>query len=506
MQLTIFLDRRIPEERLELLRYAWALIARSLRMSARITDGPTGERADRGETCIIFYGLEEETTKGEYHLFVPYEELTWPFQVKYLEGIPVLFGRREPLFLAYGRRLGFDAVSAVFSLISCEEERAACRTDELGRHVIGDSLFARLKLYDRPLANTYIEVLRRKIEEVSPARHVPEKAPFAIALSHDVDTLSRYSVTAFRNNLVSALHSREFASRTKLAAYAGVSLAAAAFKYVLRPRDARFLDEFCTLESTYGARSTFFLLPPRVHSASRLDEPHSYSEKVVYGKRWHEFAHAIRMVKDSGWEIGLHAGIGSFCDPLLLDRQRKALETIVGGRIWSVRHHLLQFNANDTWEAQERVRIEYDSTYGFNDHVGFRSCFCHPYKPFSLTKKREINVWEIPLVIQDKALFRMGGSYEEMLDTCLRALKEVQKWGGVAALLWHSDAVRVRRYPRLFDLYRSLLEWASQQSAFIGSIADAGDWWKAQMPEVRITHGAGSDAMSPRRVSAGWRA
>jgi hypothetical protein len=103
----------------------------------------------------------------------------------------------------------------------------------------------------------------------------------------------------------------------------------------------------------------------------------------------------------------------------------------------------------------------------FADHEGFRCGTCHPYRPFDLERNREIDLWEVPLVVMDGTLrqYRRLGPDEavtrivELADRC----REVE---GVFTLLWHNSSLEG--------------EWAGWGEAYeraVGALASvASDW------------------------------
>ncbi|MGD0229048.1 MAG: polysaccharide deacetylase family protein [Syntrophorhabdales bacterium] len=488
MRLIISLDSRLPDGKLARAAYTWELIARSLGISAEVTDQENGGRRNGDHVFRIRHGIGDPSPRRDWDLFVPYEEIDGSIRVKYPSGPPLADGGRcEPGSLLEDGRAGFDVASLIFHLVSGMEELVSGRVDDLGRHITAGTFFHEHALYGRPLVDMYIGLIGEAIRRTLPAAGFERPRGFAVALSHDVDSLTRFSLTNASNNLLSAVHARGARTRTRSGLAAALSLAAAPLKYLARPAETAFFDRLCSCEERYGARSTFLLLPPRRRPTNPLDSPYSYREMMRYGNRWHSFAKIVGELQRAGWEMGLHAGVDSYRDEDVLMTQKRSVEEVTKRDIRSVRQHRLRFHIPDTWEAQERAGIANDSTCGFNLGLGFRALIAHPYRPFSLKHNRPLGILELPLVIQDKGILRLGWSHEERVRESVKVLDEVKKWGGAAAILWHSDSVNDRRYPALLQTYEEIIDWAISQGAFVGSMSEVEDWWRRRQQQVEVT-------------------
>jgi peptidoglycan/xylan/chitin deacetylase (PgdA/CDA1 family) len=248
-------------------------------------------------------------------------------------------------------------------------------------------------------------------------------------------------------------------------------------------------ERLCQLENKYNVKSTFFFLPPRINPIHYLDRLYAYNEKLFYHKKWTKLKDIISDIYLNGWKIGLHAGLESYCNANILIEQKRSLEKLLSIKLDTVRQHFLRFRNDYTWKVQESANFKCDSTYGFNETIGLRSLFCFPFKPFSISKNMQLNLWEIPLAIQDNALFlhekQNNKSYFEIAK---HLLCEVRKVGGVATLLWHSNTVGSKSYPGWLEVYEEILKWATTEGAFIGSIEEIIDWWEYREKQISVSY------------------
>ena len=272
----------------------------------------------------------------------------------------------------------------------------------------------------------------------------PERAPFAVVLTHDID-FPRMGKTYALATALKALHYGKFSESIKRVV--GVF--------------SKSLDPFVNyrmimdIESRFNAKSTFFFL---------VDD------------KLNEMADEIGSIVDRGWEVGLHTGYFSYDDPLKISNEKSTLEKISGIRVKGVRNHFLRFSTPRTWEILSQF-FEYDSTYGYADHVGFRNGMCHPFKPSTLDGKT-ISIWEIPLTVMDTTFYKyMDADVREAFEWVKLLAEKVRKVNGVITILWHNTTFDELMYGEYAKLYRTLLRFFREQKAWLTSCGELYDYW-----------------------------
>ncbi len=285
-----------------------------------------------------------------------------PARIKYVEGMHLVCGKEEPEYLCSGKELGFDVVSAIFHLVSGQEEYRSGNRDELGRHGESLSFLRRHGVEEQPLVDLYMRFLRQKIVEKAgtPPFHAnwPNGKRFALVLSHDVDTVSAANPTAVRNCVIRAANEKTLSRKMIMSAAAlrralmfPLRFGLAYPRWLTRPD--RGLEMVCRLEERYGVRSTFFVFSPLVRPFHPLDCPYSYEEKIIFGERRVRLTQVLDEISSGGWDIGLHGSVKSHADAAVLGAQKQALEAALGRRVESLRQHYLCFETDRTWLAQE---------------------------------------------------------------------------------------------------------------------------------------------------------
>jgi hypothetical protein len=134
-----------------------------------------------------------------------------------------------------------------------------------------------------------------------------------------------------------------------------------------------------------------------------------------------------------------------------------------------------------TVEVLEQAGFQYDSTFGYNDTVGYRAGTGQVFRPLNASR-----LLEVPLHIQDGAMFypQKSDLTEAEADTlCRRLMDHSVSSGGVLTVLWHDRSHAAERfwgefYERLVARLRAMTPWfcSCQQAA----------QWFAQRRQVRF--------------------
>lgn len=149
------------------------------------------------------------------------------------------------------------------------------------------------------------------------------------------------------------------------------------------------------------------------------------------------------------------------------------------------RVHWLLFD-KDTWKILDEAGYAYDSTFGYNDDVGFRAGTMQPYRPRGCGR-----LVEVPLIIQDGGLF--GGKTwnssddggrgaclcldeEEAMRRCEEVLAYAKQYGGVVTLLWHQVSMAA---PKGWgDYYKALVEKVVADGAWVAPVEEVMRWYE----------------------------
>lgn len=331
-----------------------------------------------------------------------------------------------------------DIVASAAFMLSRAEEINSNKLDAHNRFPATESAAFRHNFLDRPIIDEYAMILQEWIKTVLPGWE-PKPKKFRVQLSHDIDHILRCGTTYETARAIAG----DFIKRRDWRA--GLSNIRPWFHPGKDPYLQGILH-LADLSEQYGFRSHFyFKASEKAPFDTGYDPAHPLLKPLIdhLGERGHE--------------IGFHPGYHTPEDPVRFAREKERLEAAFGRRVTGGRQHYLRFRAPDTWRIWEENGMEYDSTLGYADHEGFRCGTCHPYRPWDIERGREMNLWEVPLIVMDGTLKNYRGMTpergEERILTLARRCKQV---GGVFTLLWHNTAL-FNDWKPWADMYRRVL-------------------------------------------------
>ncbi|HIE04824.1 MAG TPA: hypothetical protein EYP61_08705 [Candidatus Latescibacteria bacterium] len=375
-----------------------------------------------------------------------------------LDGIP-FWGRSEPGKLWEVEKVGEGAYLRIRADVFGNLFQLLARPEEWGRAPFGpEGSFLRTRL-DRPIGDRYIGVLRKAVEEACgaagrPCTYVefwPGGEPFAAFVSHDVDRVHKWTYKRVGYELIRAL-----------------PIPGRVLKVIRSAAGSQDpywnFERIMAIEEDFGVRSTFFFGTGRYE---RRDPSYELSQ----------VEEALRKLVEGGWEVGLHASIGSCRDVLKLREEKEKLEAVVG-KVYGVRQHFLRLAVPETWRVQDKVGFLYDATLGYSRREGFRAGTSLPFFPYDPGGKYEMNVLAIPLTIMDTTFttFRRY-SRSRATDVTRELLREVEESGGVFSALVHQSSLDEDEFPYVSALYVEILKEVKERKAYVARGMDIAKWW-----------------------------
>jgi hypothetical protein len=318
-----------------------------------------------------------------------------------------------------GERPDADELAEAFYDLARIEELGG-RHDEHGRF---RAFSSSLDPLDPPL-----ERLRRRLAVVPPKW---DGAEFAVALTHDVDSVRRWTRIGVRG-AAARLKADVRARRAGPAAREATGLALAPV-HRFRGTDPNWRFEQIVEESRrHGATgSTFFVLGG--HS-----DPHDGPSPEIYERLRPRL---VETLAQNGAELGLHGSYAAARDERLLDEEKQRLESL-GAQLSGHRYHYLRVDPHRNLEPVADLGLRYDSTLGFPDALGFRAGIARPFHPWDLEIDEPLDVVELPLAVMDVTLAEpryLGLSAR----AAWRLLDPLLDWAAANragfAILWHPD-------------------------------------------------------------------
>ncbi len=363
--------------------------------------------------------------------------------------LPLIFHDDAPELITRNNgktRIHFDLFAEVFFWLSGWQECSAENLDHYGRFSWEKSLQHRWGITGKPVVNYYFDLLARMLEIPGTVR---KPKNFRIALTHDIDRVT----SGWQEDCWFCAKNGQMGDAFKIL---GQKLKGAPHW--------QNLEEIAEVERTYQATSSFYFIPRRgtYHNIKHAD----------YDVRQESFREILSRLADNDFEIGLHPSAGSHLD----EKQLMEDVALLGKKPHGGRFHFLMFDNRITPGLLEKAGLEYDSTLGFAEQIGFRNGYCSPFYLYDHQKNCPTSVLELPLVIMDTTLRNtsyMGVNPDDAIEVTLPVIDQIAKFGGAAAVLWHNNMFTDYKYREWKQVYLNLLEELHNRGAILNSAQKA---------------------------------
>lgn len=339
-----------------------------------------------------------------------------------------------------------------------------------------------------PTLDLHIQMLRNWILtagipllEISPT---PAGRDFIVCLTHDIDFAGirrhfcdhtmwgfvyRATIGAIRNAV---------RGRLSLSNLLRCWVAVASLPFVF----VGWVDDFWDPFSWYlavekGLPATYFLIPFKRRAGQKVAGPHPSRRAAAYDVE--DLPQWTKILLQNKCELGVH-GLDAWHSAEKGREELDRITAVTGEPSAGIRMHWL-LGDSKTPSTLENGGFAYDSTWGYNETIGYRA---GTNLVFRLMGTRRF--LELPLHIQDGALFfpdRLNLSETEAEQRCQSLVENAKRSGGVLTLLWHDRSHAPERfwggfYSKLVKSLRSLNVW-------FGTGAEVVNWF-AERREVRF--------------------
>jgi hypothetical protein len=358
-------------------------------------------------------------------------------------------------------RIGYDLFREIHHLLTEGQPVAHASTPTLELHIA----LLRQLLLDSGVP--FIEVPPR-----------PAGYDFTCCLTHDLDffgirrhrfdrTLAGFIARASGGSLIDWLSGRRpFAEALRNCR----ALASLPFVFLGMQRDFWHpVDDYEAADAE--RRSTYFVIPFKNRPGIASDGPVTPRRAVKYQAS--EVADDLRRAAAGGSEVALH-GIDAWRDTTLGGDEMRQMTQLTNQPTVGVRMHWLWWST-DSPVKLERAGFSYDSTWGYNEAIGYRA---GTSQVFRLVGTRQL--MELPLTIMDTALFypdRMGLRRDEALQRCRDIVTDMHRFGGTLVINWHDRSLAPERL--WGETYQELLRHLSARyQVWFATATEAVDWFR----------------------------
>lgn len=349
-----------------------------------------------------------------------------------------------------------------------------------------------------PALELHIAILRKLIlyagitfVEIPP---VPVGYNFIVSLTHDIDfirirdhkfdhTMLGFLYRAAIGTLIDVLRRKRSIKELYQNWKAVVTLP---FVYLGLVTDYWFkFDRYMELENDVNAKSTFFMIPFKNRAGQKVTGKYAYRRAAKYDVT--DIRGMVKKLVNNRFEVGVH-GIDAWHDTAAAREEKGRIAAISEINRLGIRMHWLCFD-NETFGKLDEAGFAYDSTFGFNDAVGYRAGTSQAFKPIG-TK----NIFELPLHVQDTALFNpkhMSLTKNEAWQLSKDLIDKASVYGGILTILWHDRSLSPERLYE--DFYLKLLAELKIRKVWFATASDICDWFNSRravkFEDVKVSGG-----------------
>ena len=472
-------DMPVIREFFELFKTPWEICRSSKHYDVVLAASTEGSLPDADLSVV--YGLdpedrarEKDRDQARQAVLLRYREHRFPVysgcsvftggrkQVIYQEATRKVVGSEIP---GSGRkivRIGYDLIEEVRFLLSNGQPTEYAHVPTLDIHI---SIFRDLIVESRiPLV------------EIPP---VPAGFDMMLCLTHDVDfaSIRRHGIDRtvlgflYRATIVSFVHFLK--GKLTLGRLLGNLLAAFSLPLVHLGLVQDFFNQFEKYLRLEGSiRSTFFVVPHKNLDGEELGDQRSKGRATRYDVA--DIRPQLSALVAKGREIGLH-GIDAWNDTDTAEAERERIQEAAHSAVTGVRSHWLFWSYRSP-EVLEEAGFLYDSSFGYNETVGYRSGTCQVFQPLNAAK-----LLELPLHVQDTALFssgRMGLSQQDGIEKIEEVLRWIRQGRGVITVNWHLRSIGPER--QWDKAFQHLLQLADDPRVWVAPAQDVVQWFASR--------------------------
>ncbi len=321
----------------------------------------------------------------------------------------------EQIRLNFFEKKPIDIFAAAFYLLSRYEEYLAFEPDAHGRFTAKHSLAHRLGFLQRPLIDEWRLALQKQIESLYPDTKFLDIS-FEVRPTYDIDQAFSYKNKGFFRTFFALLKDIKNKNR---------------WQVLFKNRQDPF-DTFAELDAFHEAKKlhpTYFIL---------LGDWAAFDKNISHQNI--DFQDIIKKIA-SQYNIGIHPSYRSNSSSLILKKEKKRLEKIIGKEVVFSRQHFLKLHLPDTYLHLINEGIKQDFSMGYADDIGFRASTAHAFFWYDLTKEEESTLVINPFQVMDVTLKEyLKLTPSEAYIAIQNVKNNMQNTGGQLVTLWHNSS------------------------------------------------------------------
>ena len=409
------------------------------------------------ENYHIYFGNKELIIKNSFfNLFGNdnsyIQDSYLPDKIQYLDNpfennnsVPIIYGENRWKIEKDRIFCGLDIFASSFFMLSRWEELILPK-DKLGRCDENTMYVVKNDIYNRPIVNEYLELLRSILVYLEVDLPSSNRI-FQPIITHDIDDLFRYDFKNFCRNLLGDLLHRKSISImfSTIKDYCNFKL-----RKVKDPFDT--FDYLMDLSDRLGFKNEFYF---KASLSRENDSTYDIFDARVKG--------IMEKINRRDHLIGFHPSKNTFNNSEQFRIELERLKSL-GFKISGGRQHFLLYNLPETINVWKDNGLGYDTGLGFYDLAGFRCGTCYNYKFWNALKRKECPIIIKPLILMEGALltnkdYKLFGEVEKEMFSLV---DQVKKYNGDFVLLWHNDNFKRYASREYAYIYEDVLNYIAK--------------------------------------------
>ncbi|MBC8184896.1 polysaccharide deacetylase family protein [candidate division KSB1 bacterium] len=352
-----------------------------------------------------------------------------------------------------------DIIGSSFYFLSCWQEYRSNKKDKYGRFPMKDSTLYQLGIMHLPVVNYYFEIIAEAVGLFTgkrPEINYSEKAPFHVSLTHDIDQC----LTGWRQDGL-----RQFLAGERFRAVGKM------WKGIIGDDIWFNFDQILQIEQELGVAATYNFITTNKKIDGLPNADYNINSKRI--------SDVIKKIIINGNSIGIHGSVGTHISHKKLTSEINCFpHKVIGGRF-----HYLMLKIQESFDIIEKAGLQYDSSLGYAECIGFRNGYCYGFAPYNFREERAYHFREFPLMVMDKTLIKpyyMGLSPDEAFNKVMSLIKEIRKFNGHLILLWHNSVMSGFKYRDWVNFYESIIKECLKMNANIKPL----EWYLNKDSEI----------------------
>jgi len=324
--------------------------------------------------------------------------------------IPVIYGNSDIDTAENKIFCGIDIFASSFFMLTRWEEYVISEKDKHGRIPDELQLSVRNNFHERPVVNEYLEMLRNMFRFLG--IEIENKHQYKAKITHDVDFFARYDKFT---KVIKAAGGDIFKRKS-------FKKAINTFKSYFQIKIGKEKDPYDTfdylmnLSEKTGLKSRFYFIPGMIGE-----------EDAQYNITDEQAVKTMAKIQSKGHIVGIHGAYRSYNNEDLFNKELKRFPE--GIKITEGRQHFLRFDNPGTWQMLNDTGINFDSTIGFINNIGFRAGTCFGKYP-------------------DKELF---------FSKFAILKNRIKKYKGNFVILWHNNNFNIPEWEEYKEIYEKII-------------------------------------------------